>query len=114
MPAICIRIMKNCLVISDLSFLQDIDNSNITGGYVSAYGFTSTRADPGSADATAGAFASGDNTYTNTKAKTRVKKTGYLDYSNAEASAVSYASSDNQSAFYKSYSGSTSITLDYS
>lgn len=108
--------MKNCLVISDLSFLQDTNNSNsaVSGGYVSADGFTSTRANRDSANAIANAFASGDNTYTNTKASTIVKDRGHVNYSNAKASAVSYANSGNQSAFYKSYSSSTSISLNYS
>lgn len=111
--AIFKRIMKNCLVIFDLNYLQDINDSTITGGSVSAGGFTSTEADRDSALATAGAFAIGDSTYTNTKTNAVNRNIGLVDYSSADATAASYAHSDNQTASYRGSSGSTSIELDY-
>ena len=111
--AIFIRIMKNCLVISDLSYLQDINDSAITGGYVSANGFTSTQTDLWSAEAVAGAFAVGDRTYTKTKTNAVTKNFGSVNYSSANATAMSYAYSDNQTASYWSSDSSTSIELNY-
>ena len=105
--------MKNCLVISDLSYLQDINDSAITGGYVSANGFTSTQTDLWSAEAVAGAFAVGDRTYTKTKTNAVTKNFGSVNYSSANATAMSYAYSDNQTASYWSSDSSTSIELNY-
>ena len=105
--------MKNCLVIFDLSYLQDIDESSLVGGYVSAGGYTFTDTNSDSANAGAGAFAVGDSTYTNTRTKTVGKDLGFVDYSSARASATSSAHSENQSAFYKSDSSSISIELNY-
>lgn len=105
--------MNNCLVISDLSYLHDVNDSAITGGYVSANGFTSTKTDPWSAEATAGAFAVGDRTYTQTKTNAVTKNIGSINYSSANATAMSYAYSDNQTATYWSSSSSISIELNY-
>lgn len=106
-------IMKNCLVISDLSYLQDSNEGTLTGGHVSAGGYTLTDVDRGSADAVAGAYAFGDSTYTNTGTETVVRDLGFVNYSSASATATSRAYSENQSASYKSSSSSISLEFSY-
>ena len=105
--------MKNCLVISDLNYIEKIDDSTIMGGYVWAQGFTSTQTDIGSAEAVAGAFAIGDRSYTETNTNAVTKDIGSVNYSSANATAMSYARSGNQTASYWSSSSSISIELDY-
>lgn len=105
--------MKNCLVISDLNYLKEIDDTTIIGGYVSANGFTSTWTDPWSAEAVAGASATGDRTYTDTTTNAVTRNIGSVDYSSANATAVSSAYSDNQAASYWSSNSSISIELNY-
>ena len=106
--------MKNCLVISDLSYLQNINETILTGGYVSARGFTFSDTNSGSANAGAGASASGDSTYTNTRTGTVVKNLGFVDYSSAIATAEAYAHSQDRTASYLSSNSSISIDLNYS
>ena len=105
--------MKNCLVISDLNYLEEISNNSIIGGYVSVGGFTATHTSPQSAFAVAEASAVGDRTYTNTYTKVTNKNIGFIDYSSANATAISYGYSNGQAASYWSSSSSISIELNY-
>ena len=111
--AIVIKIMKNCLVISDLNHLEEIGDNSIIGGYVSVSGFTLTMTNSSSAFAVAEASAIGDYTYTNTHTNVTNRNIGFIDYSNANATAISYAYSNGQAASYWSSSSSISIELNY-
>jgi hypothetical protein len=103
--------VRNFLIISDLSYLQSINESSIVyGGNVYAGTVTTTTTGLGYATAGAGAVAIGETTYTNTQSKTNVKNLGSLDYSRADATATAYAKTGNQTA--SSRSSSTSISLD--
>ena len=108
------KIMKNCLVIDDLDYLQNTDEGILVGGYVSAGGSTSANTNSDSANASANAYASGDSTYTDTRTRTVVKDLGLVDYSSAKSTAKAYARSGNETASYWSDSSSISIELDYS
>jgi hypothetical protein len=103
--------MKNSLIISDLSYLEAIDESSIVVGgkgvYTDIYGTTS--AGPGYAIAVVGAFATGNDTYTNTTANTTVKDFGSLEFSRAKATGTAYATTGNQTA--SSTIRSTSISF---
>jgi|JI7StandDraft_1071085.scaffolds.fasta_scaffold43095_2 hypothetical protein len=103
--------MKNCLIISDLSYLQPITESSIVvgGGKVYAGTDTITATGYGYALAGAGAVAIGETTYTNTQTKTNVQKLGFLSSSSADATAIAYARTGNQTA--SSQSSNTSISL---
>lgn len=103
--------MKNLLIISDLSYLEPINESSIVlgGGNVYADTFATTTAGSGSAIAVAGGLAIGDETYTNTTANTTVKDLGSLEYSRAKATATAYAKTGNQTA--SSTIRSTSISF---
>ncbi|MBD2212426.1 TonB-dependent receptor [Nostoc linckia FACHB-104] len=100
--------MRKLLIISDLSYLQPLNESSpVVGGYVYAVTVTGTSANSGSATAVAGAVAIGDNTYTNTVANTTVKNWGSAESTRADAQAIAYGNTGNQTA--KSWSKSTSI-----
>jgi hypothetical protein len=103
--------VRNFLIISDLSYLQPINESSIVyGGNIYAGTVTTTTTSPGYATAGAGAVAIGETTYTNTQTKTNVKNLGSLDYSRADATATAYAKTGNQTA--SSQNSSTSISLN--
>ncbi|GAX39887.1 hypothetical protein NIES4075_08490 [Tolypothrix sp. NIES-4075] len=103
--------VRNLLIISDLSYLQSIDESSIVyGGNVYAGTVTTTTTGLKYATADAGAVAIGETTYTNAQTKTNVQNLGSLDYSRADATATAYAKTGNQTAL--SRSSSTSISLD--
>ncbi|AFZ10254.1 TonB-dependent receptor [Oscillatoria nigro-viridis PCC 7112] len=105
--------MKYCLIISDLSYLEPINESESTvvvgGGNVYADTFATTTAGPGYAVAVAGGVAIGNQTYTNTVTNTTVKDFGSLEYSRANATATAYARTGNQTA--SSTIRSTSISF---
>ena len=103
--------MKKVLIISDLSYLQPIKESNLVIGGSNVYAdtFATTTAGSGSAIAVAGGFAIGNDTYTNTRANTTVKDLGSLEYSKAKATATAYAKTGNQTA--SSTFRSTSISF---
>ncbi|MFB2933951.1 TonB-dependent receptor [Aerosakkonemataceae cyanobacterium BLCC-F154] len=103
--------MKSSLIISDLSYLQPINEHSVVVGSGKVYANTDTLADTSYEYALggAGAVAIGDSTYTNTKTKAQVKKVGYLSSSTADATAKAYASSDYQTA--SSFSNDSSISL---
>lgn len=96
--------MKNLLIISDLSYLQPITESNIVvgGGNVYADTNTITAAGLGYAVAGAGAGALGQTTYTNAQTQTTVKNLSFLNYSKATATATAYAMTGNQTALSRS------------
>lgn len=108
-----LTIMNNCLVISDLNYLQDIEDNALIGGYVSANGYTYTEAGSSFTNAMAGASAVGELTFTSTLAITEVKKIGWGNFSSATASSQAYAYSSNQFASFSSYSSSTLFELNY-
>lgn len=103
--------MKSSLIISDLSYLEPINESNIVvgGGNVYAGTFATTSAGHGYAIAVVGASAIGNNTYTNTTANTTVKDLGSLEFSIAKATGTAYATTGNQTA--SSTIRSTSISF---
>lgn len=103
--------MKNALIISDLSYLEPIDESSIVvgGRNVSASTSASTSAGPGYAIAVVGAFATGDHTSTNTAANTTVQDFGSLQFSRAKATGTAYGTTGNQTA--SSTIRSTSISF---
>ncbi|MEG4272371.1 MULTISPECIES: TonB-dependent receptor [unclassified Microcoleus] len=105
--------MKYCLIISDLSYLEPINESEITvvvgGGNVYADTFATTAAGRGYAIAVAGGLAIGNQTYTNTVTNTTVKDLGNLEYSRAYATGTAYANTGNQTA--SSTIRSTSISF---
>lgn len=105
--------MKKVLIISDLTYLEPINESESTvvvgGGNVYADTFATTTAEPGYAIAVAGAVATGNDTYTNTAANTTVKDLGSLEYSRAKATGTAYAKTGNQTA--SSTIRSTSISF---
>ncbi|HEY9865723.1 MAG TPA: hypothetical protein V6D21_16245 [Candidatus Obscuribacterales bacterium] len=105
--------MKNCLIISDLSYLQPITESSIVvgGGKVYAGTDTITATGYGYALAGAGAVAIGETTYTNTQTKTNVKKLGFLSSSDANASATAYAKTGKQTALSRSNNTSMSLVV---
>lgn len=103
--------MPNVLIISDLSYLEPIDESSIVAGgrKVSASTYGTTEAGPGYAIAVVGAFATGHDTYTNTTANTTVKDLGSLEFSRAKATGTAYATNGGQTA--SSTFRSTSISF---
>lgn len=102
--------MKNCLTISDLSYCQPLDRSNvIVGGFVFADTHTRSHTEPEYASADAGAVAFGDDTFASTRTKTKVGSRGSLDYSRAEARATAYARTGNHTA--RSRSSNESVDL---
>lgn len=102
--------MKNCFIISDLSYYQPLDRSKeIVGGSVYADTNTRSHTRPGHASADAGAVAFGDDTFVNTRTKTKVGSRGSLDYSRAEARATAYARTGNHTA--RSRSSHDSVDL---
>ncbi|MEG4625340.1 TonB-dependent receptor [Microcoleus sp. w1-18aA5] len=105
--------MKYCLIISDLSYLEPINESESTvvqgGSNVYADTFATTTAEPGYAIAVAGGLAIGNETYTNAVTNTTVKDLGSLEYSRANSTARAYARTGNQSA--SSTIRSTSISF---
>lgn len=105
--------MKYCLIISDFSYLNPINESESTvivgGGNVYADTFSTTKAEPGYAIAVAGGFAIGNQTYTNAVTNTTVKDLGCLEYSRAYATGTAYAKTGNQTA--SSTIRSTSISF---
>jgi hypothetical protein len=103
--------MKNALIISDLSYLEPIDERSIVvgGRNVSASTYGTTSAGPGYAIAVVGAFATGDNTSTNTGANTTVQDLGSLQFSRAKATGTAYATNGDQTA--SSTFRSTSISF---
>ncbi|WP_254173881.1 TonB-dependent receptor [Planktothrix pseudagardhii] len=104
--------MSSFLIISDLSYLQPITESNIVLGGGSVYASTNTITATGSGYAVAGAGAGaiGEITYTNTNTKTRVKTVGSLNYSKSDATAIAYAKTGNETASSSSFD--TSILLN--
>ncbi|MGB8690922.1 MAG: TonB-dependent receptor [Microcoleus sp.] len=105
--------MKNSLIISELSYLEPIkesESSVVVGGQgVYADTVATTTAGPGYAIAVVGAFATGNDTYTNTTANTTLKDLGSLEFSRAKATGTAYASTRNQTA--SSTIRSTSISF---
>ncbi|MEA5572990.1 TonB-dependent receptor [Calothrix sp. UHCC 0171] len=101
--------MRNFLIISDLSYLQSINNSSLLVGGAYAGAVTTTKTSQGFATAGAGAVAIGETTYTYTKTKATVKNRGSLDYSRADATALAYARTGNKIA--SSRDRNTSISL---
>ncbi|MEG4197526.1 TonB-dependent receptor [Microcoleus sp. Pol12A5] len=103
--------MKNVLIISDLSYLEPIDESSVVvgGGNVYAGTYATTSAGPGYALAVVGASAIGSDTYTSTGANTTVKDFGSLEFSRAKATGTAYATTGNQTA--SSTIRSTSISF---
>lgn len=102
--------VRNLLIISDLSYLQPINESSVVyGGNIYAGTVTTTTTGLGSATAGAGAVAIGETTHTNAQTKTNVKNLGSLASSRADATATAYAKTGNQTA--SSRSDSTSISL---
>ncbi len=83
--------MKNCLVISDLNYLEYFGKSNILGGYVYTDSYASSEATADYSSAESGAIAIGENTNTYTESETAEYSWGYLEYSSAEATASAYA-----------------------
>ena len=83
--------MKNCLVLSDLNYLEHVGKSNILGGYVHTASYSSSEATADYSIAEAGAVAYGENTSTYTESETAEYNWGYLEYSSAEATASAYA-----------------------
>jgi hypothetical protein len=97
--------------ISDLSYLQPINESSIVvGGNIYAGTVTTTKTGVGYATSGAGAVAIGDTTYTNAQSKTNVQNLGSLASSKADAIGTAYARNENRTA--SSQSISTSISLE--
>lgn len=105
--------MSSFLIISDLSYLQPLTESNIVvgGGRVSASTNTITAAGLGYAVAGAGAGAIGQTTYTNAQTQTTVKSLSFLNYSKATGIATAYAQTGNQTASSRSSDTSISIVV---
>ncbi|BAZ15620.1 hypothetical protein NIES4071_74920 [Calothrix sp. NIES-4071] len=100
----------NSLTISDLSYLQDINESSaVEGGNTNAVTATVTSSGPGYAIAGASSFASGQATYAGTQTNTNVQNIGLFKSSTADATARAFAQTGNQIAI--SSSSSTSIWL---
>ena len=103
--------MKSSLIISELSYLEPINESSIVVGGKGVYAdtYATTSAGPGYALAVVGALAIGDETYTSTAANTTVKDLGSLEFSRAKATGTAYATTGNQTA--SSTIRSTSISF---
>jgi hypothetical protein len=109
---VCEVSMRNFLIISDLSYLQPINESAIVlGGKVYADTFAATTAERELATADAGAVARGDNTLASTQTSTTVGSRGRLDYSRANATAIAYARTGNQIASSRSSSSSIGLYI---
>ncbi|MFH7028979.1 MAG: TonB-dependent receptor [Heteroscytonema crispum UTEX LB 1556] len=104
--------MRNFLIISDLNYLHPINETSIVvGGNVYAGTVTATTASPGSATAVAGAGAIGETTYTDAQSKITVKHRGSLNDSRAEATAIAYARTGDETASSSSRSISRSLQI---
>lgn len=100
--------MSSQLLIQDLSYLRDASESGaIVAGYVFVY--TGTNAGSGYADAGALAYASGQQTATNTQTKALTQYYGSFTYSQADSLASAYAKTGTSSE--RAWSTSTSLSF---
>jgi hypothetical protein len=103
--------MKDCLVISELSYFHEVTGIDIVGGKdVAATTGTIATAKPGYASA--GAFASAEGEYIGIQTQTNAVNGS--SFSSADATAKAYGKTGNNTAQSLSSSNASSVTNGYS